>query len=161
MHDPQVKHFPFLRQSHVQLLYVFKKSYYLQEGLSLTSLFTETTITFVVNATSEVANEAFELMKESIKDVMNTYKNQPVKYQLLIHGKDSFLEKINSDRTFNDVEVLNDPVDQPTRGTEAETQKNIPALHKDLKKVREAFERNSDRRHAEKVGDLLALYDYI
>ncbi|XP_078372507.1 uncharacterized protein LOC144656151 isoform X5 [Oculina patagonica] len=111
----------------------------------------ETTITFVVNATSEVANEAFELMKESIKDVMNTYKNQPVKYQLLIHGKDSFLEKINSDRTFNDVEVLNDPVDQPTRGTEAETQKNIPALHKDLKKVREAFERNSDRRHAEKV----------
>ncbi len=85
---------------------------------------------------------------------MDSYKNQPVKYQLLIHGEDSFLEKINSDRTFNDVEVLNDPVDQPTRGTEAETHKIIPVLHKDLKKVREAFERNSHRQHAEKVGDV-------
>lgn len=104
-----------------------------------------------MNATSEIANEAFELMKESTKYVMYRYKNQPVKYQLFVHGDDSSLEKINFDSETVDVIALSDTVDQLTRGMEG-----IPALHEDLEKVSEAFKRSSDRQHAEKVGDVLA-----
>lgn len=104
-----------------------------------------------MNATSKIANEAFELMKESTKFVMYRCKNQPVKYQLFLHGEDSPLAKINFDSELVDVIALSDTVDQLTRGTE-----DIPALHKDLEKVCEAFKSNSDRQHAEKVGGVLA-----
>ena len=105
-----------------------------------------------MNATSEIANEAFELMRESTKYVMYRLKNQPVKYQLFIHGQDSSSGTISFDSELTDLIVLSDPVDQLTRGTE-----NIPALHKDLEKMQEAFKSNSNRQHAEKVGDVLAL----
>ncbi|XP_078372504.1 uncharacterized protein LOC144656151 isoform X2 [Oculina patagonica] len=106
----------------------------------------ETEIAFVMNATSEIANEAFDLMKESTKYVMYRYKNQPVKYQLFVHGEDSSLGKINFDSETVDLVALSDTVDQLTRGTE-----EIPALHEDLEKVCEAFKSSSDRQHAEKV----------
>lgn len=115
-------------------------------------LFTEIEIAFVINVTSEIANEAFELMKESIKYVMYRFKNQPVKYQFIVHGEDSSLGEISFDSEFTDLIALSDTVDQLTRGTE-----NIPALHKDLEKVRKAFKRDSNRQHAEKVGDVFAL----
>ena len=105
-----------------------------------------------MNATSEIANQAFELMKESTKYVMCRLKNQPVKYQLFIHGQDSSSGKISLDSELTDFIVLSDTVDQLTKGTE-----NIPALHKDLEKMQEAFKSNSSRQHAEKVGDVLAL----
>lgn len=114
-------------------------------------LFTEIEITFLINATSEIANKAFEMMKESIKHVMDRYKNQPVKYQLFFHGEDSFLGKFDFSSEIVDVINLTETADKLTRGTENIV---VPALHKDLKKVCEAIESNSDRKHAEKVGEL-------
>lgn len=112
--------------------------------------FTELEIAFVMNATSEIAKQAFELMKESTKYVMYRLKNQPVKYQFIVHGEGSSSGTINFKSDPVDFKVLSDNVDGLKRGSN----EDIPALHKDLEKVREAFksDKYSPRQHAEKVG---------
>ena len=100
-------------------------------------------LAFVITATSDVADEAFKLMKGTIKHLMGKFKNSQVKYHILIHGKDS------SSREICFTNEPCDKVDRLTRNAEV----NIPALHKNLKKVGEAFTLNKDKRpHSEKVG---------
>ena len=119
------------------------------------SFFTELEIAFVMNATSEIAKQAFKLMRKSTKYVMYRLKSQPVKYQFIVHGEGSSSGTINFKSDPVDFKVLSDNVD----GLKRDSKEDIPALHKDLEKVREAFksDKNSPRQHAEKVGDVLSL----
>ena len=80
-------------------------------------------ITFIINATSDVANAALELMKGAINTLLRKYKNNhQVKFQILIHGKDDSPREIS----LKDGENI-----ELERDTEVKT----PALHEDLKKV--------------------------
>ena len=109
----------------------------------------ERDLAFVMNATSESANEAFELMKQSIKYLIYKQKNQRMNYQILIHGEDSSAREISFTNDFTDIKALSDSVDQLTRNSEV----NLPALHEDLEKVGEAFDKiSASRPDSEKVG---------
>ena len=112
-------------------------------------LFAERDLAFVMNATSESANKAFELMKQSLQYVIYKHKNQRVKYQILIHGQDSSAREISFANDCSNIKALSEIVDQLTRNPEV----ILPALHKDLEKVSEAFEKHTvNRPNTEKVG---------
>lgn len=106
-------------------------------------------LAFVITATSDVADEAFKLMKRTIIYLMCKFKNSQVKYHILVHGEDSSSREICFTNEPCDFTSLSDKVDQLTRNTEV----NIPALHENLKKVGEAFTLNKGKRpYSEKVG---------
>lgn len=113
------------------------------------SLSEEIDIAFVMNATSDSANEAFQLMKKIAKYVMEEKNNHQMKYQVVVHGEDSSSTGICfDDDPVPDVRTLSDRVDRLMRNVEV----NIPALHEDLEKVCEAFEQGNQRPNSEKVG---------
>ena len=111
--------------------------------------FTEIDLAFVINATSDVANEAFDLMKSTIKYLMYKFKHRQVKYHILVHGEDSSSKKICFTNESCDFTSLSDKVDQLTKNAEVK----IPKLHENLKKVGEAFTLSKGKRPcSEKVG---------
>lgn len=113
------------------------------------SLFEEIDIAFVMNATSDSANEAFQLMKEIAKYVMEEKNNHQMKYQVVVHGEDSSSRDICfDDESVPDVRTLSERVGRLMRNEKV----NIPALHEDLEKVGEAFEQGNQRPNSEKVG---------
>ena len=85
----------------------------------------------MINATSEVAEQSFQLMRATIKFVMNRYGLKNVKFHVITRGED----KIHFDSKFSDLTALKQAVDRLEGGSEG-----IPALHKDLEKVASAFE---------------------
>lgn len=102
-----------------------------------------------MNATSDSANEAFQLMKEIAKYVMEEKNNHQMKYQVVVHGEDSSSRDICfDDESVPDVRTLSERVGRLMRNEKV----NIPALHEDLEKVGEAFERGNQRPNSEKVG---------
>ena len=112
-------------------------------------LFTEIDLAFVINATSDVADEAFKLMKNTIKYLMYKFKHRQVKYHILVHGEDSSSKKICFTNESCDFTSLSDKVDQLTKNAEVK----IPKLHENLKKVGEAFTLSKGKRPcSEKVG---------
>ena len=99
-------------------------------------------LVFIINATSDVADQAFELTKNTIKYLLYNYKNRQAKYHILIHEKDA------TSREMCFTEELSDKVDQLTRNSKV----NIPALHEDLDKVGPGFTHcRGNRIDAEKV----------
>jgi len=88
-------------------------------------------ITFVINATSEVAELSFQLMQATIKFVINRYGLKNVKFHVITKGED----KIHFDSNLSDVTALTQAVDRLEGGNEG-----IPALHKDLEKAVSAFD---------------------
>ncbi|XP_068736972.1 uncharacterized protein [Montipora capricornis] len=107
-------------------------------------------IVFLVNATSEVAPEAFRVMKDSMKYIINKYGSDRAKYHIIIRHPDdnSFLQshKICFNTNNINVTALTNAVENLQRRNEA-----LPALHKDLQKASEAFESNTLQKDAEKV----------
>ncbi|CAH3165027.1 unnamed protein product, partial [Porites evermanni] len=102
----------------------------------------EMDVVFLINATSDVADQAFELMKNTIKYLLYNYKNHQVKYHFLIHEEDA------TSREMCFTEELSDKVDRLTRNSKV----NIPALHEDLDKVGPGFTHcQGNRTEAEKV----------
>lgn len=102
-----------------------------------------------MNATSDSANEAFQLMKKIAKYVMEEKNNHQMKYQVVVHAEDSSSTGICfDDDSVPGVKILSDRVDRLMRNVEV----NIPALHEDLEKVCEAFEQGNQRPNSEKVG---------
>lgn len=102
-----------------------------------------------MNATSDSADNAFQLMKKIAKYVMEEKSNHQMKYQVVVHGEDSSSTGICfDDDPVPDVRTLSDRVDRLMRNVEV----NIPALHEDLEKVCEAFEQGNQRPNSEKVG---------
>ena len=123
------------------------------------SLSEEIDIAFVINATSDSADNAFQLMKKIAKYVMEEKSNHQMKYQVVVHGEDSssrgiyFDDDDSVDDSVDDSDVpdgrtLSDRVDRLKRNVKV----NIPALHEDLEKVGEAFEQGNQRPNSEKVG---------
>ncbi|XP_068737190.1 uncharacterized protein [Montipora capricornis] len=96
-------------------------------------------IVFLVNATSEVAPQAFLVMKDSINYIINKYGNDRAKYHIIIRHPD------DDSNNFN-VKSLTVAVENLQRINEA-----LPALHKDLRKASQAFESNTLKNYAEKV----------
>lgn len=95
-------------------------------------------IAFIINATSDVANVALELMKGTINTLLRKYKNNhQVKFQILIHGKDDSPREI----CLKDGENIESKID---------TEVN-PALHEDLKKVTQTSSQLVQK-NSEKVG---------
>ena len=95
-------------------------------------------LTFVINATSDAADDAFDLMKCTLDYLLHKYKNYQVKFQIFIHGdKDTSLREI----------CLPEAVGHLTRNTVVK----IPALHDDLRIVEQAFKQR-ERLNSEKVG---------
>lgn len=106
-------------------------------------------IVFLVNATSEVADEAFRVMKDSMKYIIDKYGNDRAKYHIIIrHPDDNSFQSHEICFNTNHVNVtaLKDAVENLQRGNVV-----VPALHKDLKKASEAFESNTLKKDAEKV----------
>lgn len=96
-------------------------------------------IAFIINATSDVANAALELMKGTINTLLRKYKNNhQVKFQILIHGKDDSLREI----CLKDGENI-----ELKRDTKVKT----PALQEDLKKVTQTSS-HFVQKNSEKVG---------
>ena len=92
-------------------------------------------IAFLINTTSKIAGEAFDLMKRSIKKFIETHGEKQDKYHVFVHGNEATLRKIFSS-----------DVKENERGTA-----KFPALHEDLKTAGEMFFKNSAE-SAEKVG---------
>ena len=110
---------------------------------------TEIDLAFVINATSDVADEAFKLMKSTIKYLMYKFKHHQVKYHILVHGEDSSSREICFTNESCDFTSLSDKVDQLTKKDDVK----IPKLHENLKKVGEAFTLSKGKRPcSEKVG---------
>ena len=105
-------------------------------------------LAFVLNATSKSANDAFTLMKESIKYLMGKHNYRRVKYQILIHGEDSCSTEISFSSDFHSMKDLLDSADQLTRNPDVD----IPALHEDLQKVAWAFEQVEKRPNSQTVS---------
>lgn len=106
-------------------------------------------IVFLVNATSEVADEAFRVMKDSMKYIIDKYGNDRAKYHIIIrHPDDNSFQSHEICFNTNHVNVtaLKDAVEDLQRGNVV-----VPALHKDLQKASEAFESNTLKKDAEKV----------
>lgn len=104
-----------------------------------TVLSTEMDLAFIINATSDVANVALELMKGTIDNLLHKYKNNhQVKFQILIHGKDDPLREICLKDGETDIELKRD------------TEVNTPGLHEDLKKVTQTSSQFV-RKNSEKV----------
>ncbi|XP_068736342.1 uncharacterized protein [Montipora capricornis] len=106
-------------------------------------------IVFLVNATSEVAAQAFRVMKDSMKYIIDKYGNDRAKYHIIIrHPDDNSFQshEICFNTNHLNVTALTDAVEDLQRGNEV-----LPALHKDLQKASEAFESNTLKKDAEKV----------
>ena len=106
-------------------------------------------IVFLVNATSEVAPEAFRVMKDCMKYIIDKYGNDRTKYHIIIrHPDDNSFQ--SDDICFNtnhvNVTALKDAIEDLQRGNVV-----VPALDEDLKKAREAFGSNTLKRDTEKV----------
>lgn len=98
-------------------------------------------LAFIINATSDVANVALELMKGTIDNLLHKYKNNhQVKFQILIHGKDDSLREICLKDAETDIELKRD-----------RDKVNTPGLHEDLKKVTQTSGWFV-RKNSEKVG---------
>ena len=114
------------------------------------SFIIDVAIVFLVNATSEVAQEAFHVMKDSVKYIIRKFGNGRAKYHVIIrHPDDNSFQSHEIVFNTNHVNVtaLTDAVEDLERGNV-----DIPALHKDLKKASEAFESNTLKKDVEKVG---------
>ena len=116
----------------------------------LCSFIIDVAIVFLVNATSEVAQEAFRVMKGSMKYIIEKYGNDRAKYHIITrHPDDNSFQSHEICFNTNHVNVtaLKDAIeDHLERGNVI-----VPALHKDLQKAREAFESNTLKKDAEKV----------
>ena len=80
-------------------------------------------IAFLINATSKNAGKAFNLMTRSIKKFVDKHGDDNSKYQVVIHGDDPSLTNSKGDIDKLELE----------RGTT-----KIPALHEDLKRLKNA-----------------------
>ena len=99
-------------------------------------------LVFIISATSDVADQAFELTKNTMKYLLCNYKNHKVKYHILIHEEDA------TTREMCFTEELSDKVDELTRNPKV----NIPVLHEVLDKVGPGFTHcQGTRTDAEKV----------
>ncbi|CAH3032231.1 unnamed protein product, partial [Porites lobata] len=99
-------------------------------------------LVFIISATSDVADQAFELTKNTMKYLLRNYKNHKVKYHILIHEEDA------TTREMCFTEELSDKVDELTRNSKV----NIPVLHEVLDKVGPGFTLcQGNRTDAEKV----------
>ena len=115
----------------------------------LSSFVIDVAIVFLVNATSEVAQDAFRVMKDSMNYIIRKYGNDRAKYHVIIrHLDDNSFQSHEICFNTNHVNLtaLTNAVDDLQRG-----QVDVPALHKDLQKASEAFESNTLKRDAEKV----------
>ena len=115
----------------------------------LCSFTIDVAIVFLVNATSEVAQEAFCVMKDSMKYIIEKYGNDRAKYHIITrHPDDNSFQSHEICFNTNHVNVtaIKDAVEDLERGNVI-----VPALHKDLQKAREAFESNTLKKDAEKV----------
>ena len=113
------------------------------------SFIIDVAIVFLVNATSEVAPEAFGVMKDSMKYIIEKYGNDRAKYHIIVrHPDDNSFQ--SHDICFNtnhvNVTALKKAVEDLQRRNVV-----VPELHKDLQKAREAFESNTLKKNAEKV----------
>lgn len=96
-------------------------------------------IFFILNATSDVGNVAFKLMKRTIHNLLHKYKNNhQVKFQILIHGN-------------NDSPMEISLKDWENKELKRDTEVNTPGLHEDLKKVTQTSS-HFDQKNSEKVG---------
>ena len=99
-------------------------------------------LVFIISATSDVADQAFELTKNTMKYLLRNYKNHKVEYHILIHEEDA------TTREMCFTEELSDKVDELTRNSKV----NIPVLHEVLDKVGPGFTHcQGNRTDAEKV----------
>lgn len=85
----------------------------------------------MINATSKIANEAFNLMKKSIKKFIDKHGDGNTKYQVVIHGDYSSPRQICSKSNINK---------ELKRGTI-----KIPALHEDLTDAQSIFSSNLEK----------------
>ena len=85
-------------------------------------------VAFLINTTSKIADDAFDLMKRTIHKFIVTHGEEQGKYQIIIHGADSTPKGICAD----DVKGLR-------RGTV-----KYPALHANLKEADKSFFKTSE-----------------
>lgn len=100
----------------------------------------------MMTATSEVADQAFQLMKKCIGYVIRKHGNQRANFQVIIQGDDSLSKKICFNSKFSDKSALLKSVDELQRGTAT-----LPALHKDFELACNAFKSENVQPNAEKV----------
>ena len=92
-------------------------------------------IAFLINTTSKIADDAFDLMKRTIQKFIETRGDKQAKYQIIIHGDDSTPRGIRADEV---------------KGLKRGAVK-YPALHANLKKVDNSLFKTSEA-SSEKVG---------
>lgn len=118
----------------------------------LCSCTAEIAIVFLVNATSEVAEKTFELMKDTMKYIIHKHGIDRAKYHVIVRDpEENRLQsrEICFNSNYVNVTALEDAV-----GEIPHEDVDSPALHKDLKKANEAFESNTLRKGTEKVQSL-------
>ena len=115
----------------------------------LCSFIIDVAIVFIVNATSEVTQDVFRVMKDSMIYIIRKYGNDRFKYHIIIRHPDDYSFQ-SHEICFNtyhvNITALTDAVEDLQRGNV-----HVPALHKDLQKASQAFESNTLKRDAERV----------
>ena len=100
-------------------------------------------VAFLINATSELAEETFPLMKDIVQRFIEEHGDDQTKYQIIIHDKEQYYDEKRSN-----LRCFDDPGSYPTdtrpreskpKEVDAENVKNLengnakfPALHRDL-----------------------------
>lgn len=107
----------------------------------------------MINATSEVADQAFRLMKKCVGYIIRKRGNQRANFQVIIHGDaSSSSKKICFNGEFSDKAALLKSVGELERGTAT-----VPALHNDLELACKVFKRENVTNDAEKARKVIII----
>lgn len=107
----------------------------------------------MINATSEVADQAFRLMKKCVGYIIRKRGNQRANFQVIIHGDASSSSKeICFNGEFSDKAALLKSVGELERGSAT-----LPALHNDLELACKVFRRENVKNNAEKARKVMII----
>lgn len=114
----------------------------------------EIELAFAISATGTDAGEAYRLMKDTLKSMIDEYGSKEINYSVIVYGS-SVEQKITFDQTFSDDEALKESLDRMGRAT------GVPALVETLEEAKKVFEGSNLRGSSIKVCSEIVAYLWV
>ena len=114
----------------------------------------EIELVFAISATGTEADEAYRLMKDTLKSMIDEYGSKEINYSVIVYGS-SVEQKIAFDQRFSDDEALKESVDKIGRAT------GVPALVETLEEAKKVFEGSNIRGSSIKVCSEIVAYSWV
>ena len=109
---------------------------------------------FAISATGTEADEAYRLMKDTLKSMIDVYGSKEINYSVIVYGS-SVEQKIAFDHRFSDDEALKESVDKIGRAT------GVPVLLETLEEAKKVFEGSNIRGSSIKVCSEIVVYSWV